>query len=199
MAGSARCGLADRAAEDFRNYRGGDEIALGRLVSSVTPLLWHTARGLGLDAASAEDVVQETWVALYRSAHSIDSPQAVLQWLLTTTRRGAISAARKADKVPVTDPADPDRPRQDPVSEEPGPEAIIIERERESAIWRAVQQLSKRCQFLLRVVAMGERPDYAAIANALGMRVGSIGPTRGRCLARLRTRLEADAQWRETP
>lgn len=199
MSATAQTGLANRAAADFRRYRSGDEIALGRLVESVTPLLWHTARGLGLDAASAEDVVQETWVALFRSAHAIDTPQAVLQWLLTTTRRGAISAARKTDRTPLLDHPDPDQPHNDPVDPDPDPESVVIEKEQDGVLWRHVQQLSKRCQFLLRVVAMGDRPDYAAIATALGMRVGSIGPTRGRCLARLRLTLEADAQWRETP
>jgi len=45
------------------------------------------------------------------------------------------------------------------------------------------------------VIAFADRPDYAAISEALGMPVGSIGPTRGRCLAKLRKALEQDATW----
>jgi hypothetical protein len=45
------------------------------------------------------------------------------------------------------------------------------------------------------VIAFAERPDYAALSEALGMPVGSIGPTRGRCLAKLRSLLTADPEW----
>ena len=58
-----------------------------------------------------------------------------------------------------------------------------------------MQQLPERCQTLLRVIAFAAKPDYAQIARALGMPVGSIGPTRGRCLAKLRLALAADPRW----
>ncbi len=61
-----------------------------------------------------------------------------------------------------------------------------------AALWPAIGQLSARCQELLRIVAFAPRPDYAAVAAALGMPVGSIGPTRGRCLAKLRALLASD-------
>ncbi len=56
-------------------------------------------------------------------------------------------------------------------------------------LWTAIRQLSPRCQELLRIIAFVPRPDYAAVAAALGMRIGSVGPTRGRCLAKLRALL----------
>ena len=59
----------------------------------------------------------------------------------------------------------------------------------DDVLWRHVQQLPERCQALLRVIAFAAKPDYAQIARALGMPVGSIGPTRGRCLAKLRLAL----------
>ena len=61
--------------------------------------------------------------------------------------------------------------------------------------WRHIESLSERCRSLLRVVAFSDRPDYASVAQALGMPVGSIGPTRGRCLAKLRLLLDADPHW----
>lgn len=191
---SPASGLADRAAAEFRAYRQGENEALARLVETATPLLWHTARGLGLDQASAEDVVQDTWVALYRAADRIDSPQAVLQWLLTTTRRRAQSVAFQGRRVTITDDTAP----ADGAADEPGPEDAALRSEAEQVLWRHVRELSERCRFLLRVVAQGERPDYGAIAAALGMPVGSIGPTRGRCLAKLRAALDADPLWSGT-
>ena len=56
-------------------------------------------------------------------------------------------------------------------------------------LWHAVSQLTERCQRLLRVVAFEDRPDYARLARSLAMPIGSIGPTRQRCLAKLRALL----------
>jgi DNA-directed RNA polymerase specialized sigma24 family protein len=56
-------------------------------------------------------------------------------------------------------------------------------------LWQRVQELSPRCQRLLRIIAFDDRPDYAGIADELGMPIGSIGPTRGRCLAKLKALL----------
>jgi len=61
-------------------------------------------------------------------------------------------------------------------------------------LWTAIRQLSPRCQELLRIIAFVPRPDYAAVAAELGMRIGSIGPTRGRCLAKLRALLAGDLE-----
>ena len=71
----------------------------------------------------------------------------------------------------------------------PDPASGLIEDERDRVLWRAFHQLGDRCRELLRVVAMVERPDYAVVGEALGMPHGSIGPTRGRCLAKLRALL----------
>jgi DNA-directed RNA polymerase specialized sigma24 family protein len=66
---------------------------------------------------------------------------------------------------------------------------------RHRALWRHLQRLPERCRELLRIVAMVDRPDYDDVAAALGMPRGSIGPTRGRCLSKLRAMLIADPAW----
>jgi DNA-directed RNA polymerase specialized sigma24 family protein len=71
----------------------------------------------------------------------------------------------------------------------PGSEDLVISDEQRHALWTAVRQLSPRCQELIRIVAFVPRPDYQAVAAELGMPIGSIGPTRGRCLAKLRALL----------
>ena len=80
----------------------------------------------------------------------------------------------------------------------PLPGERLLSDERDTALWQHFQRLPDRCRTLLRILAQAGRPDYAAVAEALGMPIGSIGPTRGRCLAKLREMLLADPGWRES-
>jgi DNA-directed RNA polymerase specialized sigma24 family protein len=68
----------------------------------------------------------------------------------------------------------------------------VIVADEQHRLWACVSQLSERCQRLLRIVAFEDRPDYAGIARDLSMPIGSIGPTRGRCLDKLKTLLRSD-------
>lgn len=193
--GSRRDGLADRAASCFRDYRAGDDLAMARLVDAVTPVMWHTARAAGLDDYAAEDVVQEIWLTLYRQAERITDCQAVLQWLLVSTRRRAWAEARRSGRPQELHS---DLEQDKVAAADGGPEAMVLRSDADNTLWRHFRSLSPRCQALLRVVATGDRPDYAGLAAALGMSVGSIGPTRGRCLAKLRASLETDNSWEGT-
>jgi RNA polymerase sigma factor (sigma-70 family) len=181
--------LSDVLAADLLAHRAGDRAATGRLARRATPVLWHIARSSGADAVTAEDAVQNALLALVRWNEQIDDPQAVLRWLIVTVRREVIRLARQAARADLA--PEPD----DRAADVPGPEQVQLVRDRDRVLWRAVSQLSQRCQQLLRVIAFAERPDYAAISEALGMPVGSIGPTRGRCLAKLRALLAADPAW----
>jgi RNA polymerase sigma factor (sigma-70 family) len=186
--------LASRAANLFRSYRDGDQACMGDLVALLTPILWHTARAQRIDRESAEDVVQSSWLALVRGAERISDPQAVLQWLIVTTKREAWRVAKRADRVEVRELEDVDAPAP------PGelPEVSVLRHDDDQRLWQHVARLSERCQALLRVIAFADRPDYGDIAKALGMPIGSIGPTRGRCLAKLRLQLAGDASWSTT-
>jgi len=191
--------LATTAARAFALHCSGDSSAMGELVDKVTPLLWHTARSQGADPATAEDVVQTAWLRLVEHASDISDPQAVLQWLLMTTKREAWSAVRRSRRTvpqePWEEPASGDptspTPAQDPVS-------ASEDLESSSLIWRHIESLPERCQQLLRLVAFVDRPDYGVVSAALGIPVGSIGPTRGRCLAKLRVALTSDPTWEVT-
>ncbi len=197
MRTAATDSLSQRAAAAYAAYRDGDPNALGTLVDIVTPVLWHLVRGCGLDSATAEDVVQGSWVKLYEVGDRITQPAAVLSWLVTTTRRDAWRVAARLSKTSPTDLDDPTAPRGDPISATPppDPEAEALRDERDRALWAHVERLSPRCQMLVRVICYAEAPNYAELAESLGMPVGSIGPTRGRCLAALRKALLADAHW----
>jgi RNA polymerase sigma factor (sigma-70 family) len=183
--------LASRAATLFVRFRDGHEPAMGELVSLLTPILWHTVRAQRLDREAAEDVVQSTWLALVRSTSSISDPQAVLAWLIVTAKRESWRVAKRSDRV------QPKEFEDDEVVTAPRdlPEERVLRSESDNRVWEHVAQLPQRCQALLRVIAFADRPDYAAVAKALGMPIGSIGPTRGRCLAKLRLQLANDRSW----
>ncbi|MFC3687751.1 RNA polymerase sigma factor [Aquipuribacter hungaricus] len=182
---------ADAAARLFRRWTEGDATASSELVSLLTPTLWHTARAYRLDRATAEDVVQNAWLALARRRDQVRDPQAVMAWLLVTVRRDAARTAASA-LTSVDDPGPVLAASPDPA---PGPAAVVVEQESARRLWEAVGRLSERCQRLLRVVAFSDRPDYATLSVDLGMPLGSIGPTRGRCLKKLREDLGDEGRW----
>lgn len=192
-------GLAVTAARAFSLHRSGDSSAMAGLVDDVTPLLWHTARSQGADPTTAEDVVQTTWLRLVEHADDINDPQAVLQWLLMTTKREAWSAVRRGRRTVPKEPWD-ESPSADLTGPQPAADPALAIEDAESAVtvWRHVQSLPERCQQLLRLVAFVERPDYGVVSASLGIPIGSIGPTRGRCLAKLRLALLADPTWEVT-
>jgi RNA polymerase sigma factor (sigma-70 family) len=190
-AAASEVSVWDAAGADFAAYRAGDEAALDRLVHRLTPVLWHVVRAYRLDTATAEDVVQTTWFTLVRNAASVDDPRAVGRWLTVTARREAWRCSRasgREDRLP-----EEDLDRHESAAE--SPEGAAVREARDGALWAAVKQLSERCQRLVRLVAFVERPSYAEVSAQLGMPVGSIGPTRARCLIRLRE-LMVEAGWR---
>ena len=186
--------LATRAARAFAAYQQGDRDRMGDLVDLLTPILWHTARAQRLDQASAEDVIQTAWIRLVEHTEAIQHPQAVLAWLITTVRREAWRLQRREGRAIVTDEV-PEPTEAPPAAAELDPAITAVLREGERTLWRHINTLSERCQALLRIIAFVDRPDYGEVSQALGMPVGSIGPTRGRCLAKLRAALVADPTW----
>jgi RNA polymerase sigma factor (sigma-70 family) len=191
--GTVEDSLATRAGRLFALYRAGEEARMGELVKILTPILWHTARSARLDSAAAEDVLQTVWLTLIRKSDTISEPLAVLQWLVVTTKREAWRVARTQTRVRPEDL----ETTNTLLSSDDGEsvEDAVLRLSRDHRLWQHVEGLPERCRALLRVIAFADRPDYAELAKALGMPQGSIGPTRGRCLAKLRLALAADPSW----
>lgn len=167
--------LVARAAE-------GDQGAWDEIVARFSALLWSIARGYRLETNAAADVVQSTWLRLVESLARIQEPEALPGWLLTTCRREAIRVVRAKGREVLAY----DDPLDDDPDEGPPPDTALLTDERDAVLWAAFRRLGERCQRLLRVLMAPECPPYAVVATELGMPVGSIGPTRGRCLGRLR-------------
>lgn len=170
--------------------RTGNNDALGQIVTELSPLLWQVARAAGLSSGDAEDVLQTVWLRLVAQLDNIHDSAALVGWLVTTAKREAWRV-RAAGRKQL--PADQELLAQLP-DEGPGSEEQVILDDQRRTLWVAIGRLSTRCQELLRIIAFAPRPDYATVAAALGMPVGSIGPTRGRCLAKLRALLASGPQ-----
>lgn len=166
----------------------GDQAAWDAIVRQFTNLLWSIARGFGLDSVDASDVVQMTWLKLVENLDRISEPEALPAWLATTVRRECLQLIRRTSRHRVIrQPEPPDVP-------DPGPpvdHSILLD-ERDAVLWSKVAELGEACQRLLRVLMATPPPSYPEVSAALNMPIGSIGPTRQRCLRRLRELVAAD-------
>lgn len=191
---AARDERRERLSRLFQDVLAGDRRALDELIVECTPMLWRVARSTGLDSSSCEDVVQHAWLTLLNHRDQIRAPGALLGWLATVTRREALRMFTAQGRA---------RPAENEVFE-PLPDAsrsvedMLVADERRNVLWRVIHKLPQRCVQLLQVIAFNDRADYAAIAVGLGMPKGSIGPTRGRCLAKLRALLSAQPDWSQS-
>ncbi len=164
----------------------GDQHAWDQLVEQFGGLVWAVTRGYRLADAEAEDVFQVTWLRLVERLDSIRNLEGLGAWLATTARNECLRTIRRAGRqIPVEDVGMTVPDGSAPVS------AGIVTAERDEALWAAFEQISERCRRLLRLLMADPPPAYDAVSAALEMPIGSIGPTRARCLARLRTIAEA--------
>ncbi len=165
-----------RAAED------GDVAAWNSLVERFTNLLWSVARGHRLGGADAADVVQTTWLRLVENLGRIQDPERLPGWLATTARHECLRTLRRSGREL---PTQTDDAFDLPDTGAPLDSGLITE-ERDAQLWQCFEALQPRCQRLLRILLADPAPSYADVSAALDLPIGSIGPTRGRCLDRLR-------------
>jgi len=171
----------DDVAQFLRAAAAGDENAWNMLVDRYASLVWSVIRAHRLSGADAADASQTTWLRLVEHADGLTDPARVGSWLATTARRECLHTLRKAGRqIPFGD----DLP--EPPAETPPVDAELLRSERDAQLWEAFGRLAQRDQSLLRMLVAEPAPSYREIAASLDMPIGSIGPTRARCLERLR-------------
>jgi len=165
--------------------REGDAEAWDALVARFAGRVRAVARSYRLSESDAEDVSQVTWLRLVSNLDRIRDPDRVGAWLVTTASHEALRIIRRAGRHGVGD----DGWEEAIVSDDPAADSGMIVAERDRALWKAMGMVPAACQRLLRLLAADPPPSYEEVSAVLDMAPGSIGPTRRRCLDRLRVQL----------
>jgi RNA polymerase sigma factor (sigma-70 family) len=166
----------------------GDDRAWERLVSQYEKLIWSLTRQFRLGDSDAEDVAQTAWLRLIENIDRIERPDRIGSWLATTVRRECLRRLEAGKRAVFVD----DEGAFDAViSYLPGADERVLTEDRAREVRDALARLPRRWRRMLDLLMADPPVSYAEISTELGLPVGSIGPTRGRCLNRLRDLLEA--------
>jgi RNA polymerase sigma factor (sigma-70 family) len=171
-----------------RRAAAGDLRAWQRLVEQYNRLIWAMTRDFRLVESDAADVVQATWLRLLEHIDRIEYPARVGSWLAATARNECLRSLSARKRVV---PTQVDEILTGVVAAEPEVDERILADERAEVVRDALSSLPGRWQRLLELLMADPPASYAEISDQLGLPVGSIGPTRGRCLERLRVLLQA--------
>jgi RNA polymerase sigma factor (sigma-70 family) len=164
--------------------RDGDVRAWDALVERYAPLIWSICRKYRLADADADDVAQSVWLHLVNHLGKIREPAALAGWLATTTRRECGRLVRAAHGPRAAVYALDAETMADEQSDTA--EQQVLAAERHAALREAYTSLPTECQRLVSMLTADPPVPYAEISAKLAMPVGSIGPTRSRCLDRMR-------------
>lgn len=166
--------------------RSGSRASWQTIVARYERLVFGVARREGLAVEDAHDVTQSVFEQLFDSLERIEHPEQVAWWLMTVTRRTAWRVRSRERREAASTTTDDDPLLDDTAVA--GPESETV---RTIWLYESMLRLPEPCRQLLHHLYFDPTmPSYADVAIRLGRPVGSIGPTRARCLERLRTLLE---------
>src|SRR5262245_2006888 len=171
-------------ADLVERARKGDQDAWRQLHDRYTPFVWAICHRYRVSREDGLDVHQTVWLRVWEKLDSLQRPDAFTGWLATITQRECLRAAqiahKREDKQHVLD-----------FDRGAGDESVAIGQElelaeRQAALRAAFAELPEHCRSLLLMLMEDTSLSYAEIAARLCVPIGRIGPTRGRCLAKLR-------------
>ena len=178
---SGVAGLVRRAA-------AGDMTAWDLLVDQFQRLIWSITVEFKLAESDAADVAQTTWLRLLEHIDRIEYPDRVGSWLAATARNECLRSLAARKRVVLSHE---DVELDSAVAHGPDIDERLLADERAQVVRDAMSSLPRRWQRLLEMLMADPPASYADISDELELPIGSIGPTRGRCLARLRILLQA--------
>jgi RNA polymerase sigma factor (sigma-70 family) len=173
--------------------RRGDATAWEALVERYHRLVYAIPRRAGLDREQSADACQRTFATLVEKIDQIEQPARIGAWLATAAKREAWRISRReqsagASSLPIAESQLTDEALADALL----PEEELVRLEEQQIVRLGLAQLNERCRHLLTLLFYrSDVPAYIEIATALGVSEGSIGPTRARCLQKLRRILDS--------
>ena len=160
----------------------GSTVAWAALVDQYSGLVWATLRSHGLSRTDAEDAFQTTWMRFCEHVGRLEDPDGVGLWLAKTARNEALQLLRRSRReTPVDLLTDDTR-----VPAVPDPSPDLTAEQAEQVLWEAFDSLRPACKIVLVLLSTDPPFTYSEVSAVLGIPIGSIGPTRQRCLERLR-------------
>ena len=158
----------------------GDTRAWNDLVDRFSDMVWSVARSFRLDEATAKDVSQTVWLKLIENLDKIADPERLPGWLATTCRREALRVSKARERMIPTEF------EYDVADESPSFDEMLIDDEEQRTVSRAFRTLDETCRQLLRLMTIEPALSYEEMAEVTGRPIGSLGPTRSRCLDKLK-------------
>jgi RNA polymerase sigma factor (sigma-70 family) len=175
-------------AASVQRAAAGDHSAWESLVDQYARLVWAMTRDFRLMESDAADVFQATWLRLFEHIDRLERPARVGSWLAATARNECLRSLAARKRIVLVED---DVTLHDDVPYEPEIDEKLLAEERAQVVRDALSALPSRWRQLVEMLMADPPSSYAEISDQLGLPMGSIGPTRRRCLARLRVLLQA--------
>lgn len=169
-------------ATSVRRAQSGDKDAWNEIVDEFGPTIWTIVRSFGLNDMDASDAQAAVWLRLLTRIDTIREPERLAGWLRTTARHEALAVIRKRARTDATDPEN----FESALAATPDPAESVVINDDVRQLREALTLLDAKCQQLLRLLYGEPLLSFAEIAEVLGRPIGSIGPTRARCLEKLK-------------
>lgn len=172
----------------FHRCREGERAAWIELVSRYQRLVYTVARRAGCDEADAADVLQSTFEQLWAALDRLRQPERLRAWIVTVAKREALRRRVAARRLVAIN--DLDDAGLEIADEAMLPPETLEQLQDMHRLQMGMARLDSRCRQLLELLFDEDPQPYERIAEAMGMPIGSLGPTRARCLAKLRSLME---------
>lgn len=165
----------------------GRRTAWDILVERYGRLVYSIPKRYGLSDADADDVFQNVFLIVHQKLGTLRDVSRLSSWLISVAHRESCRVARRQGRyVPL---------EQDLSKDAENAPQQAADWERQHCIRDAMRQLGGPCeQLLVALFSAPGRPNYEQIAQQLGMKIGSIGPTRARCFKKLE-KILIDSGW----
>lgn len=175
--------------EEFvQRLREGESVAWQQFFREHGRLIWSVAGRLGLGREDAEEVFQNTCIICHETVDRLRDPSRLPSWIYRIAYRQTLAVRNRSRRAQGV--ADADEIVDRTAADLPSMDNLLVEFEVAAELQETLDEVGPPCSDLIRQLYLtAPRPSYEEISESLDMPIGSIGPTRARCLERLRKRL----------